>query len=57
MLGRGETHVFQDICDRFVPVLRQSPQAVPCFIKEPEVVGTGFGIAEGWADNGDLVVW
>ena len=38
-------------------MLGRSPQAVQCFVKEREVVGTGVGIAKGWADDGDLVVW
>ena len=26
-------------------------------IKDPEVVGTGFGISEGWTENSDIVIW
>ena len=33
VLGGDETHVFQNIFDRVVPVLRRSPQAVQCFIE------------------------
>ena len=36
---------------------RQATQAVESFVQEPEVYGTKVGIAEGWADYGDLVVW
>ena len=43
----GETHVSQDLCDDFVPVLRQSTQVVEVFVEDPEVVGTGVGITEG----------
>ena len=36
---------------------RQATQAVESFVQEPEVYGTKVGIAEGWADYGNLVVW
>ena len=57
MLGGGETHVYQDICDEVLPVLGRSPHAVQCFVNELGVVRTGVRITEGWANNGDLIVW
>ena len=57
MLGRGENHISQDLRYHVVPVLGRSPQAVQFFVNDPEVVGTGVGITEGWADDGYLVVW
>ena len=57
MLGMGEIHVSQYLCDQVVPVQGQLPQAIQCFVKETEVVRTGVGIAEGWSDDGDIVVW
>ena len=57
MIGRGDTHVSQDLRDQVVPVLGQSPQLLQCFVKEPGFVGNGVGIAEGWEDNWYLVVW
>ena len=47
VLGRGETHVSKDLRDQVVSVMGRSPQAVQCFVKESEVVGTGVRIAEG----------
>ena len=55
MIVGGETHVFHNLLDQIVPMLRRLPQAVYHFFEEPEVVRTGVGIAEGWADDGDLV--
>ena len=57
MIGGDETHISKDLWDEVVPVLGRLPQAVQCFVKEPEVVGTGVGITEGWASDGELVVW
>ena len=57
VIGGGETHVYQDLRDEVLLVLGRSTQAVQCFIKELEAAGTGFGITEGWADDGELVVW
>ena len=57
MLGRVENHISQDLRYRVVPVLGRYPQAVQFFVNDIEVVGTGVGFSEGWADNGYLVVW
>ena len=57
MIVGGENHVFHNLRDQIVPMLRRLPQAVYHFFEEPEVVRTGVGIAEGWSDDGDIVVW
>ena len=57
VIGGGETYVFQNIYYQVLPVLGRLPQAVQCFIEYPEVVGTGVGIAKGWVDDDDLVLW
>ena len=57
MLGRGETHVFNYLRDQVVPLMGQSPQDVHCFIKDSEVIGTGVGVAKGWAYDGYIFVW
>ena len=37
-------------------MLRRAPQAVDIF-QDLEVVRAGVGISEGWADDGDIIVW
>ena len=57
MLLGGESHVPHDLHDEIVPVLGRLHKAREGFFEEPELVGDGVGITEGWADDGDLFVW
>ena len=56
VLGGGETHVFQNICDKIVLALRGSPQALYIVFEETGVVRNGVGISKGWVDGGYLIL-